>query len=201
MKYIADIHTEVEYNCNDCPYQGTTQRQLNNHINVKHRLESDRTEDVFNCKYCGEQFGEKWNLMYHRKLKHLNTVASCQKNKENKCRHSSEMCWWNHDAPNSNIEISCFNCSKTFNKKGEMMIHRKTEHGSIVKNCMNFKQNNCRFTDNFCWFLHEVIMDVDDKHVNEKALQENKKEIKQNEEMNENKESVFQKSKKITIIT
>ena len=116
---------------------------LNKHINLKHRLENQRKEEVLYCKHCGEQFGEKWNLMMHRKQEHLHTVALCQKYLEDKCKHSSEMCWWKHEGNHDNTEISCFNCGKAFKTKGEMMVHRKEEHKTIVKRCTKFQQNIC----------------------------------------------------------
>ena len=37
-----------------------------------------------------------------------------------------------------------------------MMRHRKRNHVQIVKNCVQFQQNNCRFKDEACWFIHEL---------------------------------------------
>ena len=34
------------------------------------------------------------------------------------------------------------------------MIHRKKEHTTAVKNCNKFKENNCRFGNDDCWFIH-----------------------------------------------
>ena len=43
-----------------------------------------------------------------------------------------------------------------------MMIHRKREHGSIVKNCQEFINNKGRFQEHFCWFKH-IIKETDDE--------------------------------------
>ena len=57
-KHIKSVHTEAdEFNCNKCSYQATAKMELNKHINLKHRLEDQRIEEVINCKYCGVQFG------------------------------------------------------------------------------------------------------------------------------------------------
>ena len=151
---MSNNHIEEEYNCHECPYQATARRELNKHINLKHRLKNEMTEDVIHCKYCDEQFAEKWSLMNHRKQKHPNTVAACQQNMENRCKFSSEKCWWNHEFRNISSEMSCFNCSQTFKTRGELMLHRKKEHVEKVKICWNFVSSKCQFAEDLCWFRH-----------------------------------------------
>ena len=137
--------------------------------------------------------------MNHRKQKHLFAVAACQNNLNNKCRWSSEVCWWKHESKDSNAETPCFNCQKTFKTKGEMMLHRKKDHKSTVKMCSNFQQSRCRWSTSFCWFLHEEeTMDIEynfDEKVHQIKENENK-----NEKVDENLKSVFQKDNKIPII-
>ena len=162
-------HTEKQFNCSECPFQGTTQIQLNKHTNLKHRTEGQRMEEVIKCKHCGEQFSEIWNLMSHRKQAHRNTVAFCQNKDDGKCKYTSETCWWLHERDNvvqSTSRVDCFICSKTFGSKGEMMIHRKRNHRSVVRECMNFKQNKCRYLEQFCWFKHEdEIVEIEESPV------------------------------------
>ena len=191
---------EEEFNCNDCPYQATAQLQLNKHINLKHRLANQMTEEVIYCKHCGEQFAEKWSLMNHRKQNHLSTVAFCKNNLKNDCRYSNEMCWWRHEGTENSGQTSCFNCDKRFKTKGEMMIHRKKEHITEVRICMNYQKNNCRFRSSFCWYLHEEEnMDVEDNFDNKKTHEPNKEEeIFQSEK--EILDPVFQKVVKPPII-
>ena len=44
-----------------------------------------------------------------------------------------------------------------------MMIHRKNKHRDLVRSCNSYLENNCKFQNNSCWFLHdEEAMDVDD---------------------------------------
>ena len=172
-KHIKTVHTEAaEFNCIECPYQATAQLELNKHINLKHRLVNQRIEEVIHCKYCGEQFAAKWNLMNHRKQKHPSLVPFCEKYKESDCKYSSEMCWWRHVITSDNdSRFKCFTCSKNFKTKGELMVHKKREHVSSVKTCENFKQNTCRFRSEFCWFLHgEGLMEVEENLNNQKVL-------------------------------
>ena len=82
-----------EYNCMDCPFQGTSSGELRNHINLKHVANVNKKMDGnIECRNCGERFNDKRNLMNHRKEKHSETVAVCRNNIENKCNFSAEMC-------------------------------------------------------------------------------------------------------------
>ena len=164
-EHIDEKH--IEFNCEECPFQATTQVELNKHINLKHRFKGQKLEDVIKCKHCDEQFSAIWNLMYHRKQAHRNTVAFCKNKLADTCKFTSEKCWWNHERNNSvqNITIiECFICNQTFGTKSEMMVHRKKVHASLVKMCNNFLEDKCTFKEQFCWFKHdEEKMDIEDK--------------------------------------
>ena len=129
-KYEMDQGLEKQYNCIDCDFQASTETQLEKHVNLKHKVfinsESKERfychacdlhlgkkvelikhsglkhakESLIECRYCGEHFNEKWSFMNHRKSKHLNTVAPCQKYREGNCSFSKEMCWWRHEDQN-----------------------------------------------------------------------------------------------------
>ena len=135
---------EIEYNCMECDYQGNTEYQLKKHQQLKHEPVTKTL-----CRICGEEFGEKWNLMVHRKQIHLTSVAQCKRNLEGKCYFSSTFCWWNHDNipvqefANGNIEnniarFHCYICDKVFNNKTDIMEHKKSDHRGSVKVCTNF---------------------------------------------------------------
>ena len=100
----------------------------------------------------------------------MNTVAFCRNYANKTCPFSNKMCWWSHVENNDNAEenIKCFICEKVFPNKKEMMIHRKRDHGSFVRDCNLFRQDKCRYNGDSCWFNHsETIMDEDtgdDKH-------------------------------------
>ena len=141
--------------------------QLNKHTNLKHRNKGQELEDVIHCKHCEEQFSEIWNLMKHRKVAHRNTVAFCRNKLADTCRFNSESCWWRHEAIDGEQQntgrVECYICNKTFEAKGDMMIHRKQMHINIVKMCKNFQQNSCSFRDQFCWYRHDDNgMEVED---------------------------------------
>ena len=155
MKH-SDQRKEEEFNCNNCDFQGTSKDQLNKHFNLKHSVRGGKEEGIV-CKNCGKTFLEKWSLMRHRKDEHPNTVAPCRTEMDGKCSFTAKMCWWNHEVnkDNQNQNIKCFVCNETFNSKSTMMKHRKRNHPGLVRKCSLFIQNNCKFQNDTCWFIHE----------------------------------------------
>ena len=65
--------------------------QLSRHVTRKVSVEENLA-----FKNCGERFGQKWKLMKHRKLKHIDTVAPCRIEIAGACTFTDEMCWWTH---------------------------------------------------------------------------------------------------------
>jgi hypothetical protein len=44
-----------------------------------------------------------------------------------------------------------------------MMIRRKREHKSFVRDCNLFIQGKCRYEGEFCWFNHsEIVIEEDE---------------------------------------
>ena len=54
------------------------------------------SRNEFQCKYCENTFLSKSELMKHRKLKHIQHIATCRYKTNNKCKHKDE-CWYNHE--------------------------------------------------------------------------------------------------------
>ena len=44
----------------------------------------------------------KWNLMKHRKVNHIETIAHCKNKLEGNCPFSDQKCWWNHQKVENN---------------------------------------------------------------------------------------------------
>ena len=173
---------EKEFNCQECYFQGTKQMELNKHINLKHN--KGETEGTINCRNCGEGFSTKWNLMNHRKSKHLDTVAYCRNNIEGRCSYSDEMCWWNH-GKRENEGIKCYICSVIFKSKTHLMSHRKKEHNDTVKPCTQFRQNCCRFRSDACWFKHV-------ENISENVIENEKEDKTKDSKKNNKSQTVFQ---------
>ena len=126
--------------------------------------------------------------MYHRKSKHLNTVAYCKNYLEGKCQYSDDMCWWNH-SEKRNYENECYLCNQNFRSKGEMMKHRKKNHSNIVRDCIKYAINSCSFQEDFCWFRHsdnddnnrsEDKNDDDDKNKSEEQSEQVFRKVSEN---------------------
>ena len=133
---------EGEFNCHECPFQGSEEIQLSKHIQIKHRMQ---------CRNCGIFFKTKPELMVHRKKEHYNLIALC--NKGSDCKFS-EKCWWKHEACNESQIIECYFCDEAFPTKGEVMMHRKNKHSKTVKACNKFDNQTCNKTEATCWFKH-----------------------------------------------
>ena len=145
-----EIVIDGEFNCMECPYQGTQESELNKHVELKHRIK---------CRNCEKMFETKKGLMVHRKQEHYSTVAECRKGKE--CDFA-DRCWWKHSEVNENM-IECYFCDLTFGTKGEVMMHRKKQHAKTVKNCIKFENKNCNNSEANCWFKHETFQSENKK--------------------------------------
>ena len=146
---------EEEYNCNGCDFQCSTKDHLEKHINIKHRM---------TCRICEEVFESKGDLMVHRKLKHANYVATCKNFIADKCPFADSKCWWNHALKQSvSAEVKCFICDEKFENKPSMMTHRKKKHYEIIRQCIQYERNSCRFKEESCWFKHENTKQADER--------------------------------------
>ena len=189
-KHFDEKYEELQYNCEECPFQGTTQIQLNKHFNLKHMMKGQTMKEVIQCKHCNEQFSAIWNLMSHRKQEHPNTVAFCKNKPIGTCRFNADTCWWRHEEKETGQQvggIKCFICNQNFETKADMMIHRKCFHRSMVRKCTDFLKNQCRFQEKFCWFVH----DNEDMEIDNNIETENDPKEMEDNEIN----SVFQKAK------
>ena len=72
-----------------------------------------------------------------------------------------------------------------------MMSHRKKTHQSIVQTCSKFKEGNCRFQKEFCWFKHNVDTQENTAEYSKDTVDEEDEEINTKE-----KDSDFQEAMK-----
>ena len=109
--------------------------------------------------------------MKHRKSSHKETVAKCKNWVSGLCPYTEESCWWNHlEKTQNSYNHNCYVCAKTFDTKNHMMLHRKKEHSGIVGLCKDVQDKNCKFSNERCWFKHEIELKNDSK--NEKETEE-----------------------------
>ena len=105
-------------------------------------------------------FGNKSHLKKHIKINHKSVVPSCKFFKQVKCKYSSDMCWYVYTTDNRSDEIfKCRNCSNTYNKKKDLMSHRKDAHIDYINPCRKYDSTgNCKFGQQ-CWYIHKVTQD------------------------------------------
>ena len=84
---MESCNDDREFNCIDCPFQGTREDELKNHISIKHTIK---------CRICDVTFNDKRNLMRHRKKEHSSRVAPCKNFLEGNCSYTAESCYWIH---------------------------------------------------------------------------------------------------------
>ena len=58
-------------------------------------IQTIETSIEFYCQHCNKVFNVKSEFMKHRKQQHLQSVALCRENNNNKCRFKNE-CWYRH---------------------------------------------------------------------------------------------------------
>ena len=183
---------EEEFNCHDCAFQGNSMSQLIRHQQLKHGR-GQVNESRIECKYCGKQFSEKHAFMIHRKSEHIRTVAQCKNNAVGRCSFVANECWWNHTEQQefNSEKISCYICDQVFSSRFDMMMHRKNNHPNVIRTCDRFKDNNCRFREESCWFSHT---NVDNKRSESKIDVEEDDDDEDIMEERQPRQSVFRKT-------
>ena len=158
------------------------------HMNLKHIGKNQPMREVIKCRNCDEQFSHKWNLMNHRKQKHIETVGQCKKKQDGNCPFSDDKCWWNHQEKQkpSTEQLECYICNQIFQDKPSMMKHRKAEHRSIIRKCNKQLKNNCPFQSDACWYLHdeEEDMEVEEQNCNKEEQNQSESLVFRNLSMN-----------------
>ena len=72
LEFLADYHpppNQSEFNCQECDFQaGNSQIILSKHMNLRHRNESQQSNDTLKCDKCHMQFSFKWTFYNHHSL-------------------------------------------------------------------------------------------------------------------------------------
>ena len=184
---------ENQHNCNDCSFQGYSKIELEQHLKTTHHGPSEANK--LNCHTCAKTFISKRDLMKHRKASHNDIIRKCRFFADGGCEFENGVCWFRHDneveqtrtskTQDLNHVFKCRFCEKTFQEKSVFMLHRKKDHQRVVKQCRNFIEDGCSFTDEECWYKHS-----ENRH--EKSLAENCSSTKPSNE--EEQASVFWKA-------
>ena len=152
-----------EYNCMDCDFQSSSRGEFTNHRQQKHTPSSEITV-VIKCRNCDTTFQTKWQLMNHRRDIHPSN-RMCKYYAENKCKFTTQGCWYKHEAPLSSNRFKCFTCDQEFENLNNLMMHKKHDHVENCNNCSKFVEGICQLTDDRCWFIHNVNEEEDFQEV------------------------------------
>ena len=60
------------------------------------KQESEKRGDTFKCYICGDTFGQKGQMMVHKKSKHEELTKYCNLFLDKKCIFKDETCWYRH---------------------------------------------------------------------------------------------------------
>ena len=160
MKVIhrKDQDTSLQFNCGDCPFQGTTDLELSKHVHQAHSQQVNKPTHI-SCWKCKKEFLSQSQLSRHIKVEH---EEHRNKNLEFNCddcpyQGSSRSELRKHvkitkHCPSSYIE-TCYTCKNEFPTYWDLMNHRKKEHPS-KRVCRYFKEGTCIFEDEECWWNH-----------------------------------------------
>ena len=131
-------------------------------MNLKHRKQNEQDSGTLRCLECDTQYSSKWNLNNHIRDNH-EKKQNCKWFREGHCRFPDNECWNLHEGSRqettdqSDSEIKCHTCRKTFDNKEVMMNHRILEHKDKVKLC---RDGTC-CTRSKCWYRHLTSRSID----------------------------------------
>ena len=161
--------SEIQFPCKECIFVGNCEDEVRWHMTYSHEYPDPDHYGKDTCLDCGKLFDTKCQIMTHRKECHPNLIKPCSFFMEGKCAFDDNVCWYSHkDKPNKSTvlkEFKCRFCDKSFKRKEEFMIHRKTEHKNFIPACRADNIDSCRFTEKECWYQHkpeENLMNYDE---------------------------------------
>ena len=104
-------------------------------------------------------------MMSNRKCNHPDVIKTCKRYLKNTCAFEDDICWYSHtlkEMETSKTSATCVNtyeckfCKNIFGSKEEFMRHRKEKHPQVVKNCREALEGSCRFSNEECWYHHDL---------------------------------------------
>ena len=70
-----------------------------------HSKQQNIDSEGIECFICSESFGNRPDLMTHRKKEHPKIVQQCNLFRQNKCMFKNDLCWYSHDVKINNENI------------------------------------------------------------------------------------------------
>ena len=112
------VHTPRVFICEFCPYEATTKRSFEMHVQRQHAR--------FHCSRCTYRATSKLNLVTHVKLNHDHQKFNCDQCEYNTTKQINLA---NHvKSKHEGIKFSCEYCGKPFSQKYNLASHIKMKH-------------------------------------------------------------------------
>ena len=139
-----------------------------------HTYSSQGVDVYLTCRYCGNSFDSKPELMLHRKKHHVHQVNICRNFSSGVCPYEESVCWYKHMDSEITSEvilsrIKCTVCDLEFTSRSELMYHKKKEHRTQVAQCKNI--GKCWFGKDKCWFNHDESKECEEMGEHEKSTE------------------------------
>ena len=149
---------EAHFKCTICGKVLISEVDLNGHV---------KTHDPPECDICVAVFNTWYELKKHKSESH-------QENKQifncNDCdfqatsgpilkKHINIM----HHEKANNVDsalgdtLKCRVCGEEFSEWWNLMHHRRDSHPEKRRQCKNYLENRCQYTDKECWWSHEEV--------------------------------------------
>ena len=89
--------------------------------------------------------------------------------------YDDNICWYSHNIKESDRTsiqkiFRCNFCEETFERKGDFMRHRKSDHIEKIAFCTNEKSYSCTFDPDKCWYRHENVENNEDEKLATKEM-------------------------------
>ena len=150
--HMSQHINDGDWNCDDCPHQTNTKDNLKRHLDATHHKSKHITivPEKIPCNLCASSFDDNTELEKHRRGTHK-TFKPCRNLP--KCPYENS-CLFNHNVIDSN-NFLCYECGLELHTFRYLMFHRKNNH--TMNKCLKFSDNNCKFTDESCWYNHSEV--------------------------------------------
>ena len=136
--------------CEKCGYEAESLYDLDAHT-------WDIHDESIDCNFCENTFENKRDLMKHKKEDHTQKVVICWHYSAGICPYGEDKCWFMHKKEDANLtssEYVCNFCEQHFRNQSEFLKHRKNRHNEHVPTCKKFKNGECIYGKEKCWYNH-----------------------------------------------
>ena len=168
---------KIMFPCKICIFTATCEGELKWHLEEEHGFSG--LYEIYNisCKHCDRQCSSEHELKTHIKSCHPDKISVCNFFLSGNCMYDDNICWYSHNIKESDRNsfqkiFRCNFCEKTFERKGDFMRHRKSDHLEKVAICTNEKNYSCTFDPDKCWYRHQNAKNNEDEKLETKDMLE-----------------------------